>query len=102
MTLRERKKPVGLGVFEEGSPPSKPVKRNPSGTKVTSRKSQSPQKQPETTPLLVADGPLVTGSRRSGNGDSSSTEGSAEGSETVAVPKKLPRVILRMGPAPSS
>lgn len=101
MTLRERKNPVGLGVFEEGSPPSKPVKRNPSGSKVASRKSQSPQKQSDATPLLVADDAL-TGGSGSGNSESDATKSSVEDSDTVTAPKRLPRVILRMGPPPGA
>jgi len=90
MTLREMKKMSVHSV--EGSPTSSPpMKRNTPTRK--SRKSQSPQKQPqESLPLLAADTP------KSSSGSSST----GSNSDSVALPKKLPRVILRMGPPPDA
>lgn len=88
MTLRERKKPGfgsdgSVGNTPASSPP--PSKRGTPGVKAKGRKSQSPQKQPHFA--------------HSSAGEQSAGD---DGSPEAAVPKKLPRVILRMGPAPDA
>ena len=88
MTLRERKKP---GVGGDGSvgntPASSPsgTERSISGAKAKGRKSQSPQKQPQFIPSSVSEQNV---------GD--------DGSSEIPGAKKLPRVILRMGPPPDA
>ncbi|KIM77695.1 hypothetical protein PILCRDRAFT_76443 [Piloderma croceum F 1598] len=93
MTLRERKKTSVHSL--EGSPTSSPPrKRNtPTGK---SRKSQSPQKQPRESPPLFATDTPENSSR------SSLMENPPSNSDSVALPKKLPRVILRLGPPPDA
>jgi histone deacetylase HOS3 len=93
MTLRERKKTSAHSV--EGSPTSSPPsKRNtPIGK---SRKSQSPQKQPQESLLLLAADTPESSSRSLPMADPASN------SDSVVLPKKLPRVILRMGPPPDA
>ena len=84
MTLRERKKP-GLGSdgsVGNTSTSSPHSKRSVSSAKAKGRKSESPQKQPQFIPSSVS-------------------EQNAGDPETAGA-KKLPRIILRVGPPPNT
>lgn len=88
MTLRERKKPAGLGRAVDTSPSRAPTsKRDAPTVEANSRKIENSSVPPSSSNQETSrtNGPLGSG---------------AENTDAPSMPKKLPRVILHVRPPP--